>query len=257
MLLQLKKPLIFLDIESTGLSITKDRLIDISLMKLHIDGREERKNFRVNPGIPIPEKIVELIHITDADVADAPPFKTIAHELHNFMAGADLSGYNLHKLDLPLLMEEFLRVGIEFDLTKRKLVDVQHIFHKMEQRNLAAAYKFYCGKSLDNNHNADADTQATYEVFLAQLEKYDTLGTDVESIYSFIGDPSGKHVDVMGRIVYDEKGVETFNFGKYKGEHVEKVLQKDPGFYGWMMNGDFPSFTKKKLTEIRLRMKKN
>ena len=257
MLLQLKKPIIFLDIEATGLSVTKDRIVEISLMKKHPDEREERRNWRINPVIPIPEKIVELIHITNEDVANCPSFKDVAHEVHTFMIGADLSGYNLHKLDLPMLMEEFLRVDIEFDLTKRKLVDVQHIFHKMEQRTLAAAYRYYCGKDLENSHRADADMQATYEVFMAQIEKYDNIGKDVESIHAFIGDPYGKHVDVVGRIVYDEKGKEIFNFGKYKGETVENVLTRDPGFYGWMMNGDFPAFTKKKLTEIRLRMKKN
>ncbi len=257
MQLQLKKPLIFLDIEATGLSVTKDRIVEISLMKKHPDEREERKNWRINPGIPIPEKIVELIHITNEDVANSPSFKEVAHDVHNFMLGADLSGYNLHKLDLPMLMEEFLRVGIEFDLSKRKLVDVQHIFHKMEQRTLAAAYRFYCGKNLENSHSADADMQATYEVFMAQIEMYDNIGKDVEAIHTFIGDPGGKHVDVVGRMVYDDKGKEIFNFGKYKGETVENVLTKDPGFYGWMMNGDFPTYTKKKLTEIRLRMKKN
>ncbi len=256
MLLQLKKPLIFLDIEATGLSVTKDRIVEISLMKLHPDGREERRNWRINPGIPIPEKIVDLIHISNEDVASSPSFKEVAHDIHSFMLGSDLSGYNLHKLDLPMLMEEFLRVEIEFDLSKRKLVDVQHIFHKMEQRNLAAAYRFYCGKDLENNHSADADMQATYEVFLAQLERYENLGKDVESIYNVIGDPSGKHVDVVGRIILDDKGIEIFNFGKYKGESIETVLTKDPGFYGWMMNGDFPTYTKNKLTEIRLRMKK-
>jgi DNA polymerase-3 subunit epsilon len=257
MLLQLKKPLVFLDIEATGLSVTKDRIVEVSMIKLHPDGKEEKKNWRVNPGIPIPEKIVELIHISNEDVAGLPAFKAVGRDIYNFMSGCDLSGYNLHKLDLPMLMEELQRLDIEFDISKRKLVDVQNIFHKMEQRNLAAAYKFYCGKNLENSHSSEADTQATYEILLAQVQKYEALGTDVDKICSVVSDPSARNVDVVGRMVFDEKERETFNFGKYKGELVEDVLKKDPGFYGWMMNGDFPTFTKKKLTEIRLRMKKN
>jgi DNA polymerase-3 subunit epsilon len=254
--LQLKKPLVFLDIEATGLSLTKDRLVELAVMKLHPDGKQEHKSWRVNPGIPMPEDISKIIGIKDSDLADKPPFKTVAHEILNFIGSADLAGYNPFRLDLPMLMEEFLKAGLEFDISKRKVVDVQKIFFTMEKRNLAAAYEFYCGKSLDDHHSAEADTNATFEVFLAQLGRYQDLGDNIDSVSKAIGNPAENILDLAGRIVKNEKGEEVFNFGKHKGLKVEDVLRKDPAYYGWMMNGDFTEFTKKKLTEIRLRMRR-
>lgn len=253
--LQLKKPIVFLDIEATGLNLTKDRLVEVGLLKLHPNKTEERKSWRVNPEIPIPDKIVKIISITNEDVKDKPLFKQIAREVLNFIGSADLAGFNPFKLDLPLLMEEFIRAGIEFDLGKRKVVDVQRIFHMMEKRNLAAAYAFYCGKELRNSHSAMADTDATYEVFMAQVDKYDELGTDIDKICSVTGNPAENIIDIVGRIVRDDDGSEIFNFGKYKGQRVEDVLRRDPAYYNWMMNGDFTGYTKKKLTELRLKMK--
>lgn len=255
MRLQLKKPIVFLDVESTGLSVTQDRMVEISIIKVQPNGMEETKTWRMNPGIPIPANITQIIGIADKDVEDKPPFKQVAHEINNFIGSADIGGFNPFKLDIPLLMEELGRCGIDFDVSKRKIIDVQRIFHMMEQRNLAAAYQFYCGKNLDNHHSAEDDTRATYEVFQAQLEKYSQLGTEVEQICSVAGNPNGKSVDIAGRMVLNDKDEEVFNFGKYKGQRVTDVLKKDPAYYSWMMNGDFPTHTKKKLTEIRLRMK--
>jgi DNA polymerase-3 subunit epsilon len=254
--IQLKKPLVFLDIEATGLSLTRDRLVEIALMKLHPDGKQERKCWRVNPGIPMPQDISRIIGINDIDLQDKPLFKTIAHEVLNFISSSDLAGYNPFKLDLPVLMEELLRSGLEFDISKRKVVDVQKIFFTMEKRNLAAALEFYCGKKLEGHHTAQADTDATYEVFLAQLGRYSELGDSIESVSKAIGNPAENILDLAGRIVKNDKGEEIFNFGKYKGMPVEEILKKDPAYYGWMMNGDFTEYTKKKLTEIRLRMRR-
>jgi DNA polymerase-3 subunit epsilon len=256
MKLQLKKPLVFLDIEATGLNLTKDRLVEIGLLKLHPDGRQERKGWRVNPGIPIPNEISRIIGITDTDLEGKPYFKQIAHELLTFIGQSDLAGYNPFKLDLPLLMEEILRAGFEFDVSKRKVVDVQKIFFTMEKRNLAAAYEFYCGKILTDHHSAGADTEATFEVFLAQLERYADLGDTIDTVSKVIGNPAENILDLAGRIVLNEKGEEIFNFGKHKGIKVEEIFRKDPAYYSWMMNGDFTEFTKKKITEIRLRMRK-
>jgi DNA polymerase-3 subunit epsilon len=189
-------------------------------------------------------------------VKDLPVFKSFARQIADFFSGADFCGYNPYKLDLPLLMEELMRAGVEFDVQKRRIVDVQRIFHMMEQRNLAAAYQFYCNKNLEKCHSAEDDTQATYEVLIAQLDRYEHLGTEVEKICSMTGNPIGRFVDLAGRIVEGDDGRENFNFGKYKGVAVEEVFAKDPGYYSWMMNGDFPAYTKKKLTEIRLRMKR-
>jgi DNA polymerase-3 subunit epsilon len=253
--LQLKKQLVFLDVEATGLNLTKDRLIEIGLLKLNIDNTQERKTWRFNPEMPIPADISKLIGITDEDLKDKPLFKSSAKEILNFIGSADLGGFNPFRLDLPLLMEEFLRIGIDFDLQKRKVIDVQRIFHMMEKRNLAAAYSFYCGKELVNSHSAMADTDATFEVFEAQLDKYTDLGGNIDTVCAAIGDPSDNIIDIVGRITRHEDGSEMFNFGKYKGVRVTDVLKKDPAYYGWMMKGDFTEYTKKKLTEIRLKMK--
>lgn len=255
MKLQLKKHLVFIDIEATGLNLTKDRLVEIGLLKIHPDNSQERKSWRFNPEIPIPQDIADLIGIHDEDVRDKPLFKNAAKDILHFIGSSDLAGFNPFKLDLPMLMEEFIRADVDFDLSKRKVIDVQRIFHTMEKRNLAAAYVFYCGKELDNSHSAMADTDATFEVFEAQLDKYKELGDDIDKVNTAIGNPSESIIDIVGRITRHEDGSEMINFGKYKGQKVVDVLTKDPGYYGWMMRGDFTEYTKKKLTEIKLKMK--
>lgn len=250
--LKLKKPIVFFDLETTGLNIGQDRIVEISLLKVSPNGEEERKTHKVNPGIPISAESTAIHGISDADVANEPEFKMIAHEVARFMEGADLGGFNLLKFDVPMLVEEFLRVDQDFDLKNRKIIDVQRIFHKMEQRNLQAAYKFYCDKELINAHSAEADNVATYEVYKAQLDRYDELENDTSAIHEFTGSPTDRMVDIAGRMVKNDEGVAVFNFGKYRGQPVAEVLKKDPGYYGWMMRGDFPLYTKKKLTEIKL-----
>lgn len=251
--LKLSKPLAFFDLETTGLNIASDRIVEISIVKIMPNGDKEIKTKLINPTIPIPKE-VSLVHgITDEDVKDKATFKEVAHELNQFIDGCDLAGYNSNKFDIPLLAEEFLRAEIDFDVSKRNLIDVQNIFHKMERRTLSAAYKFYCGKELKDAHSAEADTTATYEILEAQIGMYDDLNGDAK----FLGEFSQmtKNVDLLGRIVYNSKGVEVFNFGKHKGKPVVEILEKEPGYYSWMMNGDFPLYTKKVLTAIRLKSK--
>ncbi len=251
MQLNLKNPIVFFDLETTGINISSDRIVEISVLKINVDGSQESKTFRVNPEMPIPNEASEIHGIYDADVADSPTFKELANQLAVFMEGCDLAGFNSNKFDIPLLAEEFLRVGNDFDMTRRKFIDVQTIFHKMEKRTLGAAYQFYCGKELTDAHSAEADTRATYEVLLAQLERYEELQNDVAFLANYSA--FNRNVDFAGRIIFNDKGEEVFNFGKYKGKPVEEVLAKDQGYYGWMMNGDFPLFTKKVLTNIKLR----
>ena len=251
MKLNLRNPLIFFDLETTGINIATDRVVEISHLKILLSGKEISKTILVNPGIPIPAEATIIHGITDADVKDAPRFEEIAQSLANEFEGCDFAGYNLNKFDIPLLAEEFLRADIDFDLKKRKLVDVQVIFHKMEQRTLSAAYKFYCNKELKDAHSATADTRATYEILQAQLDKYDELKNDIDYLDEYSS--QNKNVDFAGRIIFNAKGVEVFNFGKYKGVPVEQVLQNDTGYFGWIMNGDFPLYTKKVLTNIKLR----
>ncbi|MFW5656428.1 MAG: exonuclease domain-containing protein [Bacteroidota bacterium] len=251
MKLDLKNPIIFFDLETTGINIVIDRIVEISYLKVYPNNKEESKTYLVNPTIPINPNASAIHGIKDEDVKDAPTFAEIAQTLANEFEGADLAGYNSNKFDIPLLAEEFLRAGVEIDMTRRKFVDVQVIFHKMEQRTLSAAYKFYCDKDLDNAHSAEADTRATYEILQAQIDRYDGLTNNIEELSKFSSHT--KNVDFAGRIVFDDKGIEVFNFGKYKGKPVEKVLQSDPGYYGWMMQGEFPLFTKKVLTNIKLR----
>jgi len=251
MQLQLKNPIVFFDLETTGVNIATDRIVEISILKVQINGTEETRTYRVNPEMPIPKQSSAIHGITDEDVRDAPTFKAIARELARFMEGCDIGGYNSIKFDIPLLAEEFMRAEVDFDMTKRKLVDVQNIFHKMERRTLEAAYKFYCDKDLKDAHSAEADTKATYEVLKAQLERYPDLKNDVAFLAEFSN--FSRNVDFAGRIVYNDKDEEVFNFGKYKGVKVEEVLEKDPGYYGWIMNGDFPLYTKKVITNIKLR----
>ncbi|RCW28986.1 3'-5' exonuclease [Marinilabilia salmonicolor] len=251
MQLNLKNPIVFFDLETTGINIANDRIVEISILKIDTDGNEEVKTMRINPEVPIPAKTSAIHGIYDEDVKDAPTFKEVGRQLATFMEGCDIAGYNSNKFDIPLLAEEFIRAEVDFDMTKRKFIDVQTIFHKMEKRTLEAAYKFYCDKNLDDAHSAEADTRATYEVLKAQLDRYSDLKNDMEWLSKFSA--HNKNADFAGRIIFNDKGVEVFNFGKYKGKPVTEVLDTDPGYYGWMMNGDFPLFTKKVLTNIKLR----
>jgi len=251
MQLNLRNPLVFFDLETTGINIVKDRIIEISFVKVYPNGKEESRTYRVNPGIPIPAESTAIHGITDEDIKDAPSFKEIARTLASQIEGCDLAGFNSNRFDIPLLAEEFIRADVDIDMTKRKFIDVQTIFHKMEQRTLSAAYKFYCEKDLENAHTAEADTFATYEVLKAQLDRYPQLENDIHFLSKFSS--YGNNVDFAGRMVYNEKGEEVINFGKYKGRLVSEVLESDPGYYGWIMGGDFPLNTKKMFTEIKLR----
>jgi len=251
MQLNLKNSLIFFDLETTGINPNTDRIVEISWLKVYPNGKEEGKTYRVNPGIPIPKEATEIHHITDEDVANCPTFKEIGKTIANEFEGCDLAGFNSNRYDIPLLAEEFLRNDIDIDLSRRKFIDVQVIYHKMEQRTLSAAYKFYCGKDLEGAHGAEVDTKATYEVLKGQLDKYPDLMNDVSFLSEFSA--HNRNVDFAGKMIYNEQGVEVFNFGKYKDQSVEEVLKKDIGYYGWMMNGDFSLHTKNALTRIRLR----
>ena len=249
--LKLRRSIAFLDLETTGINIITDRIVEISILKISPTGTEEWLTTRINPGIPIPPKSTAIHHITDKDVANSPSFRDIAKKLAAFLEGCDLAGYNANKFDIPVLAEEFLRVNIDFDFRRRKYVDVQVIFHKKEQRTLSAAYIFYCKKELKGAHGAEADTQATYEILKAQLDRYPDLENDVEKLSDFSS--YNNTADFVGRIIFDDEGREIFNFGKYKGKLVEQVFMDDPSYYSWMMNGDFSLYTKKVLTEIKLR----
>lgn len=252
MKLNLKNPLIFFDLETTGTNINTDRIVEICYLKVYPNGNEEAKTMRINPEMHIPEASSAIHGIYDEDVANCPTFKDVAKDIAKDIEGCDIAGFNSNRFDVPVLVEEFLRVGIDIDLTKRKFIDVQVIYHKLEQRTLSAAYKFYCGKNLEDAHSAEADTRATYEVLKAQLDKYADL---LENDINFLSEYSSysKNVDFAGRIIYDNNGVEIFNFGKYKGLSVSEVLRRDPGYFGWIMNGDFTLNTKNVLTKIRLR----
>lgn len=267
MKLNLKRPLAFFDLEATGVNVGADRIVEIAILKAMPDGTEQILTKRIHPGMPIP-LASSLIHgIYDEDIKNEPTFDKVANEIAEFIGDADLAGYNSNKFDIPMLVEEFLRVGVDFDMSDRKFVDVQNIFHQMEQRTLKAAYKFYCDKDIINAHSAEADIKATYEVLLAQLEKYkdqefeDKQGNrskpvqnDVEALHTFTN--INKPVDFAGRMVYNENGEETINFGKHKGKTVEQVFDVEPSYYAWMKQGDFPLFTKKKLDEIWSRWSK-
>jgi len=250
MRLNLKNPIIFFDLETTGINIAADRIVEISYLKVDLNGNESSKTLRLNPEMPIPEKVVAIHGITNEDVKDAPTFNEVAKSLARDFEGCDLGGYNSVKFDIPLLAEEFLRAGVDIDLKRRKFVDAQVIFMKMEPRTLTAAYKFFVNKELDNAHSAEADTRATYEVLQAQLDHYSNLENDIGKLAEFSA--YNRNADFAGRIVYNEEDVEVFNFGKYKGTPVSEVLEKDPGYYGWMMKGDFPLYTKKVFTSIKL-----
>jgi len=247
-MLQLTRPIAFIDLETTGVSLSTDRIIEIAIIKLLPDGTRQVKRKFLNPQIAIPKSSTEIHGITDEMVKDAPSFKQSANEIKMFIEGCDLGGYNSNRFDIPILMEEFLRAGLDVDLSKRKMIDVQHIFYTMEPRTLSAAYKFFCEKELVDAHSAEADISATIDVFMAQLKKYQHLGDTVESVLEVIGEE--KIVDYARRFGFDDKGIEIFNFGKYKGRAVADVLKSEPQYYDWMMRGDFPLHTKQKLTEI-------
>lgn len=251
MKLNLKRPIVFLDLETTGVDPAKDRIVEISLVKVHPNGDEEIKTRRINPGMPIPAGASAIHGIYDDDIKDEPHFEQIAKSLASYIEGCDLGGYNSNKFDIPVLAEEFLRAGVDIDLKKRRFVDVQNIFHKKEQRTLVAAYKFYCGKELEGAHSAEADTLATYEVLKSQLDRYDDLENDIDFLASYTEQNSC--ADYAGRILYNDKGEEVFGFGKHRGRKVEDVFREEPSYYAWMMDGDFPQYTKKVITEIRLR----
>lgn len=254
--LKLKKPIIVFDLETTGVDASKDRIVEISLVKVFADATKEVKTRRINPQMPIPAEASAVHGIYDDDVKDCPTFREIAKSLAAYIEGCDFAGFNCNKFDVPLLAEEFLRAGVDVDLKRRKVIDVQNIFHKMEQRTLVAAYKFYCQKELDNAHSAEADTLATYQVLMAQLDRYpDDLQNDVDFLSEF--STRNQSADFAGRIVYNEKGEEVFSFGKHKGRSVAQVFMEEPSYYSWMMNGDFPKYTQKVITEIRLRNAKN
>jgi len=253
MRLQLKNPLVFFDLETTGTNIVSDRIVEISYLKVATNGEEESKTRLINPEMPIPPQATAIHGIKDEDVKDSPTFKMVAKSLAAQIEGCDLAGYNSNRFDIPLLAEEFLRAGVDIDLMKRKFVDIQTIFHKKEPRNLSAAYKFYCEKDLENAHTAEADTKATYEILQAQLDHYPDLKNDI----AFLSEYSSfnNNVDFAGRVIYNEQKQEVINFGKYKGRLVEDVFQEDPGYYGWIMQGDFALHTKKVFTAIKLRKK--
>ena len=254
MKLNLKNPLVFFDLETTGVNINNDRIVEICYLKVYPNGNEESKTMRINPEMHIPEQSSAVHGIYDEDVADCPTFKEVAKVIARDIEGCDLAGFNSNRFDVPLLAEEFLRAGVDIDMSRRKFIDVQVIYHKLEQRTLSAAYKFYCNKNLEDAHTAEADTRATYEVLKAQLDRYpEALQNDM----AFLSEYSSftRNVDFAGRMVYNEQNIPTFNFGKYKGKPVEEVLRKDPGYYSWMLQGDFTLNTKQMLTHIKLGMK--
>lgn len=254
MQLNLKNPILFFDIESTGLNIAKDRIVEICAIKVMPNGDEEIKTRRINPTIPISPEAEAIHGISNEDVKECPTFKEVAKSMAQWMAGCDIAGYNSLKFDIPLLAEEFLRAGVDFDFRKRNLIDVQNIFHKLEQRTLVAAYKFYCKKDLTNAHSAEADTVATYEVLKAQLDMYpNELQNDMKMLAEF--STRNKLVDYAGRIVLNENDIPVINFGKHKGKPVEEILRNEPSYYAWIMNGDFTLDTKRVLTELKLKMR--
>jgi DNA polymerase III subunit epsilon len=249
-MLKLTKPLAFIDLETTGTNLGTDRIIEIAIIKILPDGTRSVKRKLINPEMSIPQASIDIHGITNEMVKDAPSFRQVAHELKQMLDHCDLAGYNSNRFDIPLLMEEFLRAQIDFDMKGRRMVDVQKIFHQMEQRTLSAAYKFYCNKNLESAHSAEADASATYEILEAQTEKYPAIGNTVESILKATGEDV--IVDFARRFIMDN-GVEVFNFGKFKGRSVAEVLRSEPQYYDWMMKGDFPQHTKQKLTEIYTR----
>jgi DNA polymerase-3 subunit epsilon len=249
--LKLNRPICFFDLETTGIEVAKDRIVEISILKVFPNGNKESKTWLVNPEMVIPPNVIAVHGITNEKVANEPTFKELASQIYTMIKDSDLAGFNSDRFDIPLLAEELLRAGVDFDMKSRVSVDVQTIFHKMEERTLSAALKFYCGKSLENAHSAAADTMATYEILKAQLERYPELENDMKSLAEFT--TRKKTADFAGFIGYDKDGDEIFSFGKHKGVKVDKVLEEEPGYFGWLQNADFPLYTKKVLTAIKLR----
>jgi DNA polymerase-3 subunit epsilon len=247
-MLKLTRPIAFIDLETTGVNLSTDRILEIAIVKIMPDGTRLTKRKLINPGILIPPSSTEIHGISDEMVRHAPTFRQAGNEIKQFLEGCDLGGYNSNRFDIPMLMEEFLRAEMDVNLSDRRMIDVQHIFYTMEPRTLSAAYKYYCAKELENAHSAEVDIKATIEVFESQLERYSQLGDSVDSILAVIGEE--KIVDYARRFCFDDRGVEVFNFGKYKGKAIIDVLRTEPQYYDWMMKGDFPLHTKKKLTEI-------
>ena len=248
--LKITKPLCFFDLETTGINVSSDRIVEISVLKIYPNGNKESRTWLVNPGIKIPQEAINVHGISNEMVINEPNFSEIAHEVKSMINNCDLAGYNSDKFDIPLLAEELLRADIDFDIDNIHTIDVQNIFHKMEQRTLAAAYKYYCGKILDNAHSSKVDTLATYEVLESQLKKYSELENDVKFLSNF--SKRGKNVDPAGFIKLNENEIPCFSFGKHKGKSVEHVMQNEPGYFGWILNADFPMYTKKVLTKLRL-----
>ncbi len=249
--LKLSKPIVFFDLETTGINIANDRIVEISILKVFPNGNKESKTWLVNPEMEIPKEVIAIHGISNDKVATEPTFEMLAKEISQLIEGCDLAGFNSNRFDIPLLAEEFLRVGIDFDMKNRVGVDVQVIYHKKEQRTLSAAYQYYCGKTLENAHSAEADTNATYEILKAQLDKYDDLENNINYLHEF--STHNKRADFAGFIMFNDKDEEIFTFGKYKGKPVADVLAKDKGYYSWIQKADFPLYTKKVLTAIKLR----
>ena len=248
--LNLRRPICFFDLETTGINVATDRIVEISILKVFPNGNRESHTWRVNPEMPIPAVVSAIHGITDEMVANEPTFKELAGKVQNLLKDSDLGGYNSNRFDIPLLAEELLRADVDFDMKKALSVDVQTIFHKMEKRTLEAAYKFYCDKNLDNAHSAEADTLATYEVLKAQLDRYEDLENDMAVLADFSAHKN--FADFAGFIGYNKAGEEIFSFGKHKGSKVEDVMENEPGYFGWLLNADFPLYTKKVLTRIKL-----
>lgn len=253
--LKLTKPIVFFDLETTGVNIGVDRIVEISILKVFPNGNKESKTWLVNPTVPIPKESSDIHGITEEKIKDEPTFKQLSKDIYQIIKGCDLAGFNSNRFDIPLLAEEMLRAEVDFELDNVKFVDVQTIFHKKEQRTLSAGYKFYCGKDLEGAHSAEADTNATYEILLAQIEKYDDIGTDVAALSEYSSHQ--KRADFAGFIQFNDKEEEVFTFGKYKNRRVLDVLEENPGYYNWMQNADFPLYTKKVLTNIRLKTLNN
>lgn len=252
--LKLKKPIIFFDLETTGLNIASDRIVEISILKIFPNGNKESKTWLVNPTIPIPAETTKIHGISDEKVADEPTFQEISTELLELIHNCDLAGYNSNKFDIPILAEEFLRVGLDFNMKNRKAVDVQNIFHKLEQRTLLAAYQFYCNKDLKNAHSAEADTNATYEVLLAQLNKYNELENDINFLAEF-SERGGRSADLAGFVRYNKKGEEILSFGKYRNITLAQIWDENPGYFSWIQNADFPLYTKNIMRNFAAKMK--
>jgi DNA polymerase-3 subunit epsilon len=247
MKLQLERPIAFIDLETTGINISTDKIVEIAIVRITPDGKKTVKRKLINPQMPIPKASTDIHGITDEMVKDAPTFKQAANEIKQFLEHCDLGGYNSNRFDIPMLIEEFLRIGLDFSTTGRKMVDVQKVFHMMEQRTLGAAYKFYCNKTLEGAHSAEVDATATWEILLAQVERYNNIGDTIDSIVKFTGEDD--IVDFARRFI-KVNGIEVFNFGKHKGKPVTEVLKLEPQYYDWMMKGDFAMDTKQKFTEI-------